>query len=336
MWLWPIARNGAASSGRIWPRICATCERRRWWLSRPGARANGGMVSSPRRRLARAVFHVVCGYATRSALLMLSHRINLLSAGRTYAVAAVALATICSAGAQIRQARDAGAFRSDATLVPATVVAHRGSIVNGLASGAFTLTEDGVRQQVYSFSEEDAPVSMGIVLDLSGSMREVLSPAKEALRALMKDANPADEAFLNTVSTSPRAYSGFTHDFDEVLSRVAFEKAGGDTALIDTIYGSLHELRSGIHARKALLVISDGMDNHSRYSKQELLDRAVESDAQIYTIAVDNAPAFAKPMERMEERRGLLFLDELAAKTGGMSFVVRGQTDILAAAARIG
>src|ERR1039458_1481168 len=92
MWLWPIARNGAASSGRIWPRICATCERRRWWLSRPGARANGGMVSSPRRRLARAVFHVVCGYATRSALLMLSHRINLLSAGRTYAVAAVALA----------------------------------------------------------------------------------------------------------------------------------------------------------------------------------------------------------------------------------------------------
>jgi Ca-activated chloride channel family protein len=121
-----------------------------------------------------------------------------------------------------------------------------------------------------------------------------------------------------------------------VLSRVAFEKAGGDTALIDTIYGSLHELRSGIHTRKALLVISDGMDNHSRYSKQELLDRAVESDAQIYTMAVDNAPAFAKPIERMEERRGLLFLDELAAKTGGMSFIVRDQTGIAAAAASIG
>ena len=117
---------------------------------------------------------------------------------------------------------------------------------------------------------------------------------------------------------------------------MAFEKAGGDTALIDTIYGSLHELRSGIHNRKALLIISDGMDNHSRYSKQELLDRAVESDAQIYTIAVDNARAFSKPMERREESQGLLFLDELAAKTGGMSFVVRGQTDILAAAARIG
>jgi Ca-activated chloride channel family protein len=268
---------------------------------------------------------------------MLSHRINLFSVGRTFAVIAVALAATCSAGAQTRPARDA-AFRTDSTLVlvPVTVVDHRGAIVNGLASDAFTLTEDGVRQQVHSFSEEDAPVSMGIVLDLSGSMRAVLGAAKESLRALMKDANPADEAFLNTVSTSPRAYSGFTRDFDEVLTRVAFEKAGGDTALIDAIYGSLHELRSGTYARKALLIISDGMDNHSRYSRQELMSRAVESDAQVYTIAVDNARAFSKPMERREESQGLLFLDELAVKTGGMSFVVHGQADILAAAASIG
>jgi Ca-activated chloride channel family protein len=262
----------------------------------------------------------------------------LFSAGRIFAVIAVALAATCSAGAQTRPARDAAAFRSDATLVlvPVTVVDHRGAIVNGLASDAFTLTEDGVRQQVHSFSEEDAPVSMGIVLDLSGSMRAVLGAAKEALRALMKDANPADEAFLNTVSTSPRAYSGFTHDFDDVLTRVAFEKAAGDTALIDAIYGSLQELRSGVHARKALLVISDGMDNHSRYSRQELLDRAVEADAQVYTIAVDNTPAFSKGLKLLEERRGLLFLDELAAKTGGMSFIVRGQADIAGAAAGIG
>ena len=266
------------------------------------------------------------------------HRMNLFPAGRIFAATAVAMAAVCSAGAQTRAARAAAAFRSDSALVlvPVTVVDHRGAIVNGLASDAFTLTEDGVRQQVHSFTEEDAPVSMGIVLDLSGSMRGVLGSAKEALRALMKDANPADEAFLNTVSTSPRAYAGFTRDFDEVLTRVAFEKASGDTALFDTIYGSLHQLRSGLHTRKALLIISDGMDNHSRYSRQELLDRAVESDGQIYTIAVDNPPAFSKPMERREESRGLLFLDELAAKTGGMSFVVRGQADIATAAASIG
>jgi len=91
-----------------------------------------------------------------------------------------------------------------------------------------------VRQQVHSFSEEDAPVSIGVVLDLSGSMKG-RSAGQGVSTALMKGANPADEAFLNTVSTRPRAYAGFTHNFDEVLSRVAFETAGGDTALVDTI-----------------------------------------------------------------------------------------------------
>ena len=104
-----------------------------------------------------------------------------------------------------------------------------------------------MRQQIRSFAREDVPVSMGIVMDLSGSMKGVLRDAKEALRALMKDANPADEAFLNSVSTSTRANSGFTGDFDEILRRVAFEGAAGDTALIDTIYESLRQLRGGVH-----------------------------------------------------------------------------------------
>ena len=259
-------------------------------------------------------------------------------AGRLFAVAIVAMAAVWPVEAQKRPTPEVAAFRADSTLVlvPVTVVDRRGSIVNGLASDAFTLTEDGVRQQIRSFGEEDAPVSMGVVLDLSGSMKGVLGAAKESLRALMKDANPADEAFLNTVSTRPRAYSGFTHDFDEVLGRIAGENAGGDTALIDAIYESLQELRSGVHTRKALLVISDGMDNHSRYSREELLRRALESDAQIYTMAVGGAPITSKPIALMEEKRGLLFLDELAAKTGGMSFIVHGRTDITAAAASIG
>jgi Ca-activated chloride channel family protein len=259
-------------------------------------------------------------------------------AGGVFAATVVLAAVAWSAAAQSLPASQVPAFRADATLVlvPVAVVDRRGSIVNGLARDAFTLTEDGVRQQIRSFSEDDSPVSMGIVLDLSGSMRGALGVAKESLRTLVKDVNPADEAFLNTVSTRPRAYSGFTHDFDDVLNRIAFESAGGDTALIDTIYESLKELRAGIHTRKALLVISDGMDNHSRYSKGELLERAVESDAQIYTVAAGNAAPYAKPMEAMEEKRGLLFLDELAAKTGGMSFTVRGGKEISEAAARIG
>jgi len=194
------------------------------------------------------------------------------TSGRIFAVAVLAIAIVRPACAQTYSVRGASAFRTDSALVvvPVTVVDRRGAIVNGLAGNAFTLTEDGVRQQVHSFSEEDAPVSIGVVLDLSGSMKGALGPAKESLRALMKGANPADEAFLNTVSTRPRAYAGFTHNFDEVLSRVAFETAGGDTALVDTIFASLRELRSGTYAWKALLVISDGMDNHSRFTSTEL------------------------------------------------------------------
>lgn len=230
-------------------------------------------------------------------------------------------------------------FRANSTLVlvPVTVMDRRGAIVNGLASDAFTLTENGVRQTIGSFSEEDAPVSLGIVFDLSGSMKTVLGPAKESLRALMNDANPADEAFLNTVSTRPQVSSRFTRDFGEVLGRIVFEDAGGSTALIDTIWESLTELRSGVHSRKALLLISDGMDNNSRHSRRDLLDRAEESDVQIYTIAVAGSAApSTKPIAQFEERRGLLFLDELAGKTGGIGFLVNGRADIARAAANIG
>jgi Ca-activated chloride channel family protein len=258
------------------------------------------------------------------------------SAGHIFcAVTVIAIVTEWPIGGQTQPAP---AFRADSNLVlvPVTVVDRRGAIVSGLKSEAFTLTEDGVRQQIRSFAKEDVPVSMGVVMDLSGSMKGVLGDAKEALRVLMRDANPGDEAFLHSVSISTRANSGFTADFDEILRKVAFEGAAGDTALIDTIYGSLKQLRGGVHSRKALLVISDGMDNHSRYSKGELLELAVESDAQIYTIAINNAAPYTKPIALTEAKRGLLFLDELAAKTGGMSYIVRGGTEIATAAASIG
>jgi len=266
-------------------------------------------------------------------------RENWIRAGRILAATVVALAAAWLADAQEFVTPEALPYRADSTLVlvPTTVVDRRGAIVNGLPSTAFTLTEDGVRQEIRAFSEEDVPVSMGIVLDLSGSMKTVLGDAKESLRSLMKDANPADEVFLNAVSTHPRAYSGFSQDFGDVLNRVALEDASGDTALIDTVYDSLRQLHSGVHIRKALLVISDGMDNHSRHSRGELMDLAVESDAQIYTLAVsDPAKRYAKPIERTEERRGILFLDELAARTGGISFIIRDRPDIAQAAAATG
>jgi Ca-activated chloride channel family protein len=257
--------------------------------------------------------------------------------GRILAVAAVAIAAAWTASAE-NPAPAGLEFRTDSTLVvvPVTVVDRNGAIVNGLADNAFTLTEDGVQQQIRSFSEEEAPVSMGIVLDVSGSMARVLGAAKESLRALMTDANPDDEAFLNGVSTRPRAYSGFTGGFEDIVRRLESETAYGDTALIDTIYGSLGQLRAGVHPRKALVVISDGIDNHSRHTSGELMRLAVETDAQIYTIGVSEGAPRTKGLEFAEVMQGLSFLRELASRTGGISFVVRDGTNIAKAAAMIG
>src|ERR1035438_1142120 len=115
-------------------------------------------------------------------------------------MAFLAIHKVCPVIAQPQHMPGAPAFRAESTLVliPVAVIDRRGAVVNGLRSGAFTVTEDGVRQEIRSFSQEDVPVSMGIVLDLSGSMRPVLGPAKESLRALIHEANPADEAFLRS------------------------------------------------------------------------------------------------------------------------------------------
>ena len=210
-------------------------------------------------------------------------------------------------------------FRADGTLVlvPVTVVDRRGAIVNGLASDAFTLTEDGVRQPLRAFSEEDVPVSIGVVLDLSGSMAPVLGAAKESLRTLMKDANPGDEAFLNGVSSKPRVYSGFTRSLEDIVRQVEAERAYGYTALIDTIYGSLEQLRTGVHPRKALVVISDGIDNRSRYTSRELQRLAVESDAQIYSIAVSGGASRKQGVAFAEEMGGCPFFATSRNGPGG-------------------
>jgi Ca-activated chloride channel family protein len=220
-------------------------------------------------------------------------------------------------------------------LVPVTVLDRHGASVTGLPQGAFTLKEDGAAQPIRTFAEEEAPVSLGIVLDLSGSMGSVLGTAKDSLRALLESANPIDEAFVNTVSTRPRAFSGFSGNFEGLVTGLASEPASGRTALIDTIHESLSELRGGANARKALLVISDGMDNESRWTKSELMEQAIESDAQIYTIAFEAPRPMARPVEPAEARIGQSLMADLARKTGGISFIIQTRQDIARAVAVI-
>src|ERR1035438_4707944 len=124
--------------------------------------------------------------------------------------------------------------------------------------------------------------SIGIVLDISGSTRDTLAQEKAALRAFLQFSNPEDDFFLAAVSSTPRLLADRVSDPGEIENLLPGERAGGDTALCDTIYFALHQARLRHYSRRALLVISDGMDNHSRYTKQEVMREAMESDTQIY------------------------------------------------------
>ncbi len=233
---------------------------------------------------------------------------------------------------------DGAKFRSEAqvVLVPVTVTDRRGALLTGLAPGAFTLMQDNVPQRITSFGEEDVPASIGIVFDTSGSMRQVLPQAKAMLHAFFEQCNPEDEAFLYTVSSRPDIESRYSSDFGGMLEHTVFFEANGATALTDTIFAAVRKSRSAHNPRKALLIISDGMDNHSRYSKGELMSAAMEADLQIYSISVFDPPRNKKPIELQEERQGVFFLEDLSRKTGGLQVVVQNEHDIQEAAARIG
>lgn len=154
---------------------------------------------------------------------------------------------------------DPAVFKSNATLVlaPVTVVDRRGAIVNGLRPDAFRIFEDKTQQEIFSFAEQDAPASIGVVLDVSGSMKGSLDQAQLALRSFLNTANPGDEAFLYTVSSRPNTNSEFTENLETLSSGLLFTEAHGATALIDTIYCGLSAMRSAHRGRRALLVISD-------------------------------------------------------------------------------
>jgi Ca-activated chloride channel family protein len=212
---------------------------------------------------------------------------------------------------------------SNLVLVPVHVTNRAGVAINGLAENAFTVLEDKVQRPIVSFGNEDVPCSVGVVLDLSGSMSSRMSVAANVLHSFLGTANPEDESFLLTVSSKPHIVSGFTADFGLLESKLVTADPGGATALVDTIMLGLDRMKAARHPHKALLIVSDGMDNHSRYSAPELMRRVEESDVQIYTIRVETWALTKKPIELAEERNGDAFLRSLAERTGGLHSSVR-------------
>jgi len=129
------------------------------------------------------------------------------------------------------------------------------------------------------------------------------------------------------VSTHPRVWSGFTSDIDWLIGRVAFQGAGGSTALNDTIWLALDQFRPATHERKALLVLSDGIDNHSRHTRSQLLRRVAEMDVQIYTVCLEDSTPNRRALEAIEVQHGMQLLQDLASRTGGVHFLVRSRND---------
>jgi Ca-activated chloride channel homolog len=253
--------------------------------------------------------------------------------------------------AKAQKAVETPIFRTNVqmVLVPVTVADRSGKTIEGLRADDFNILDNQRSQKIVSFSSDDAPCSAGLVLDISGSMQQALSGTKEMAQAFFGTANPVDEFLLLTVSTQPAATTGFTSDTAALEESIGFAKPGGLTALIDTVYLGVSRMREARWPRRALLILSDGMDNHSRYSQSELLRLALEADVQIYTIVIDNGSASAsthtapyrpslitKPWDRAEEHQGTEMLEKLSDLTGGLHFRVHSNAQAKEAVIKIG
>ena len=171
-------------------------------------------------------------------------------------------------------------------LVPATVTDPMNRLVTGLEKENFEVYDNNVGQVIKSFSTEDAPVTIGIIFDLSGSMNSKFQRARKALSEFLRTSNPLDEFFVVGFNDRPAVIVDYTSDVDDVEARMVMLKPENRTALIDAIYLGVDKLKQAKYERKALLIISDGGDNRSRYTEGELRRVVRESDVQIYSIGI--------------------------------------------------
>jgi Ca-activated chloride channel family protein len=189
-----------------------------------------------------------------------------------------------------------------------TVSDQFGRFVIGLEKKNFQIFDDGVQQEITHFSDEDAPLTLGIVYDVSGSMSDLTSRSFQALKRFFDTSHQDDEYFIIAFNNRAQLVQDFTTSPSEIMSRVIFVKAKGSTALYDGVYLGLEKARQGRHRKRALLIISDGEENSSRYSGRELREMLKESDVPVYGIGISQLYA------------GMGTLQSLSGWSGGMTF----------------
>jgi Ca-activated chloride channel homolog len=227
-------------------------------------------------------------------------------------------------------------IRVDTTLVlvPVTVTDSSNRFVLGLAKDDFGVLEDGAEQKVSQFSGEDAPLSVGLLLDISGSMGAKLEISRRAVDQFLKTMNAQDEAFLVEFSDRAELIVSFTKHTEEIESKVTSLESRGLTALLDAVYMGLREMKNAKNPRKALLIISDGGDNNSRYTSEEIKDLVREADVQIYSMGVFEA--FPYLGISAAELSGPRLLAQISQQTGGRVFAASRSEDLPRIAKTIG
>jgi Ca-activated chloride channel homolog len=205
-------------------------------------------------------------------------------------------------------------------LVPVTVTDATDHPVTDLTPGAFRVFEDNIEQRVVSFHQEDGPVSVGFIFDSSSSMKKRMEPSIEAIKQFLKTLMPKDEFFLIRFADSPAVVNGFTDNPDDILEKLSFVQPQGWTALNDAIVLGIHKMKSAKNLRRALFVLTDGSDNNSRYTDNELRNLVRESDVRIYSIGLYERPQF---------------LEKLGMDSGGKAYWAHNLDDLPATVERL-
>jgi Ca-activated chloride channel family protein len=216
-------------------------------------------------------------------------------------------------------------------LVPVTITDPMNRLVTGLEKDNFMVYEGDKTQPIQSFSSEDAPISLGVIFDVSGSMSDKITKSRDAVVEFFKNANPQDEFFMITFADKPELLADFTKSVEEVQDKMITIQAKGRTALLDAIYLGLDKMRNAHNQKKALLIISDGGDNRSRYTESEIKNLVREADVQIYAIGIYEA---APPTP--EERAGPALLTDISEVTGGRTFSIDNASELADVASKIG
>jgi Ca-activated chloride channel family protein len=219
----------------------------------------------------------------------------------------------------------------DLVLIPVTITDPMNRLVTGLEKDNFVVMDNGQKQEIRHFSSEDAPISLGVIFDMSGSMKDKIEKSREAVVEFFKTANPQDEFFMVAFNEKPVLLSDFTQSIESIQGQLVYAEPKGRTALLDSIYLAISKMREAHNQKKALLIISDGGDNHSRYTESEIKSLVKEADVQIYGIGLySSAPG------TIEEQSGPATLSTITDVTGGRTFTVDNPNELADVATKIG